>query len=59
MTSEAPTTGKTVLVTGSTDGIGRQTAVELAARIRGERARLERESRAHVWGILAGLAALE
>ena len=31
MTADAPMTGKTVLVTGSTDGIGRQTAVELAA----------------------------
>jgi len=31
MTAHAPMTGKTVLVTGSTDGIGRQTAVELAA----------------------------
>ena len=31
MTAKAPMTGKTVLVTGSIDGIGRQTAVELAA----------------------------
>jgi len=31
MTADAPMTGKTALVTGSTDGIGRQTAVELAA----------------------------
>jgi NAD(P)-dependent dehydrogenase (short-subunit alcohol dehydrogenase family) len=31
MTTEAIMTGKTALVTGSTDGIGRQTAVELAA----------------------------
>ncbi len=31
MTADAPMTGKTVLVTGSTDGIGRQSAVELAA----------------------------
>ena len=31
MTAKAPMIGKTVLVTGSIDGIGRQTAVELAA----------------------------
>ena len=31
MSAQAPMMGRTVLVTGSTDGIGRQTAVELAA----------------------------